>query len=253
MRIALSQLCSTRDVEANLAECRRQAHVAAGEGATWVLFPENAPFLGKDVEKEAVAEGLDGPIVGQFREMASRNGVWVTLGSFAERIEGSAKTYNTQLLITPDGAIGSVYRKIHMFDVEVEGGLRYLESEGVEAGTDVVTGTVDVDGQHTTVGLSVCYDLRFPELYRELAARGAQILLVPAAFTLQTGRDHWHPLLQARAIENQAWVLAPGQFGNHFGDRWSYGHSVAYDPWGRMVACASDRVGLTYAPMLLQA
>ena len=252
MRIALGQLTSTTEVDQNLAACRSLTHRAAETGARWVLFPENAPFLGRDVDKVQVAEPIDGPMVEAYREMADTNGVWLTLGSFPEKIEGSKKTYNTQLLIDPAGEVISIYRKIHMFDVEVEGGLSYRESEGVEAGTDVVTGVVEVDGAPTIVGLTTCYDLRFPELYRAQVSAGAKVLLVPAAFTLQTGRDHWHPLLQARAIENQCWVLAPGQFGNHFGTRWSFGHSAVYDPWGRMVACASDRVGLTYAEIDLE-
>lgn len=247
MRIAMGQLTSTRDVEANLDTCRAQSASAADAGARWMLFPENAPFLGKDSEKPPVAEAIDGPIVAAFQEMASKHAMYVTVGSFPEKIEGSPKTFNTQLLIDPSGAVTAVYRKIHMFDVDVEGGISYRETDGVVPGDDVVTGTVEVDGTPTTVGLSVCYDLRFPELYRALVADGAKILLVPSAFTLQTGRDHWHPLLQARAIENQCWVIAPGQFGHHFGRRWSYGHSVVYDPWGHRVACASDRVGVTFA------
>ncbi len=247
MRIALGQLTSKREIEDNLAICREQVAQAAQGGARWVLFPENAPFLGTDIEKPPIAEPIDGPIVDAYREMAARHDVWVTVGSIPEKIEGTKKTYNTQLLIDSSGEVGAVYRKIHMFDVEVEGGISYRETDGVVPGDEPVVADISIDGEEAVVGLTVCYDLRFPELYRSLVERGATIFTVPSAFTLQTGRDHWHPLLRARAIENQAWVIAPGQFGHHHGPRWSYGHSCVYDPWGHMVACAPDRVGLTYA------
>lgn len=253
MRIALAQLNSTPEIEANLETCSRLAADAASGGASFLLYPENAPFLGKDVEKAPIAESENGKMVGAFRDLASKHGIWISLGSYPERIEGSEKkTYNTHLLIDSAGEIAARYRKIHLFDVEIEGGIELLESEGVEAGEEVVVADLPVGSRTAGIGLSVCYDLRFPELYREQAARGAQILTVPSAFTLQTGRDHWHPLLRARAIENQCWVLAAGQWGHHFGKRWSYGHSCAYDPWGQMVACASDGVGLTYTELDLE-
>lgn len=247
MKIALGQLTSRRDIEDNLNTCREMVTRASAQGAGWVLFPENAPFLGKDTEKPDIAEPVDGPIVDAYRKMASDHGVWVTVGSIPEKVDGDTRTYNTQVMIDPSGEIGGVYRKIHMFDVEIEGGISYVESEGVKSGTEPVATTMTIDGEEVGVGLSVCYDLRFPELYRALIDQGAKIVTVPSAFTLQTGRDHWHPLLRARAIENQCWVIAPAQFGHHFGRRWSYGHSCVYDPWGRMVACASDRIGLTFA------
>ncbi|QDG54257.1 carbon-nitrogen hydrolase family protein [Persicimonas caeni] len=241
MKVSLVQLCSTRALERNLTRCRQLAEQAAGEGADWILFPENAPFLGKDADKLAVAETIDGTIVDQFRAIARDTGCWVGLGSFPEISPDASRTYNTQVLLDPAGQTSAVYRKIHLFDVDVEGGRNYRESDSVAAGQSPVTATVAApDGDHT-VGLSVCYDLRFPELYRKLVARGASVLTVPSAFTLQTGRDHWHPLLQARAIENQCYVLAPNQWGNHFGQRSSYGHSAIYDPWGRMLACAPEK------------
>ncbi len=241
MKVSLIQLCSTRDLDANLATCRRMAEQAADDGADWILYPENAPFLGKDADKLAVAEPLDGSIVEHFRAIARDTGCWVTVGSVPERSPDPARTYNTQIMLDPRGETAAVYRKIHLFDVEVEGGRSYRESGSVARGDAVVCADIEVDGHAHTVGLSVCYDLRFPELYRALATAGAEVLTVPSAFTLQTGRDHWHPLLQARAIENQAFVLAPDQWGHHFGKRSSYGHSAVYDPWGRMIACASDR------------
>jgi len=241
MKTSLIQLRSTRDVTQNLARCTQLADQAIADGTDWILFPENAPFLGADKEKFAIAESIDGPIVGHFREIARRGSCWVSLGSFAEKIVSDdmnvpERTFNTQVLLNPRGETAAVYRKIHLFDVHVEGGQSFLESGSVAPGEDVISAAVN--GQK--VGLTICYDLRFPELYRALAADGATVMTVPAAFTLQTGRDHWHPLLQARAIENQCYILAANQWGNHFGERWSYGHSAIYDPWGRMIACAPD-------------
>lgn len=240
MRISLVQLCSTRDIDQNLATCSRLAEEAGADGADWILFPENAAFLGKDRDKLAIAEDLEGPIVEHFRGIARDTRSWVSVGSVPERSPDEGRTYNTQVLLEPDGSTAAVYRKIHLFDVEVEGGRSYRESHSVLGGEEVVCSSVSVAGEEHTIGMSVCYDLRFPELYRALVERGAVAMTVPSAFTLQTGRDHWHPLLQARAIENQAYMLAPNQWGNHFGTRSSYGHSVIYDPWGRMIACASD-------------
>jgi predicted amidohydrolase len=244
VKISLIQLCSTRDLTRNLARCDQLAARAIDDGAEWILFPENAPFLGKDVDKLDVAEDLDGPIVEHYRQIARDGACWVTLGSFPERSPDANRTFNTQVLIRPDGQTAAVYRKIHLFDVDVEGGRSYRESDSVLGGERPVTATVSSSAaanREHLVGLTVCYDLRFPELYRRLVHRGATVLTVPSAFTLQTGRDHWHPLLQARAIENQAYVLAPNQWGNHFGQRSSYGHSAVYDPWGRRLACAPEK------------
>lgn len=238
VKVSLVQLCSSRDVDANLERCAQLADKAAD--ADWILFPENAPFLGKDAEKHSVAEPLDGPIVDHFRRIARETDSWVTLGSFPEAAPDDDRSYNTQVLFDPDGQTAAVYRKIHLFDVDVEGGRSYRESDSVAGGDEIVIARLDAGDSARTAGLTICYDLRFPELYRQLASRGAHVLTVPSAFTLQTGRDHWHPLLQARAIENQAYVLAPNQWGHHFGRRSSYGHSAIYDPWGRRVACAPD-------------
>lgn len=246
MQIALAQMTSRRDVEENLETCRRMCVESAEHGASWILFPENAPFLGKDSEKFEVAQGLDGPMIAAYQEMARANDLWVTVGGFPEATDDPRQTYNTQVMIDPAGRIDAVYRKMHLFDAVVDSETAYRESDHVRAGEEIVTTTVHAGEESFVVGLTTCYDLRFPELYRRLIEAGSTVLTVPSAFTLQTGRDHWHPLLQARAIENQAWVLAPDQFGHHFGKRWSYGHSVAYDPWGRQIACASDRIGVSY-------
>jgi predicted amidohydrolase len=247
MDVSLVQLSATRDVDANLETCRQLADRALERGTDWILFPENAPFLGSDGEKREVAEDLDGPMVDHFRQIARDGDVWVTLGSFPERAPDDDRTYNTQVMIEPSGDIAAIYRKLHLFDVDVEEGRSFRESDHVRGGQELVSSDLEADGEQYRVGLSICYDVRFPEQYRALADDGATVLTIPSAFTLQTGRDHWHPLVRARAIENQAWVLAPNQWGHHFGKRSSYGHSVVYDPWGRRVACASDRETIVHA------
>jgi deaminated glutathione amidase len=249
MRIALVQLNSGLDIDANLETCRRFAEDAASAGVRWLLYPENAPFLGTDADKLPIAESLDGSMVAAFARIARDHDCFVTLGSFPERSPDPKRTYNTQVLFAPTGDILAVYRKIHLFDVEIEGGVSFCESGSVVPGADVVTAPLAYEDHPRTVGLTICYDLRFPELYRRLSQSGAEILTVPSAFTLATGRDHWHPLLQARAIENQCYVLAPNQWGHHGGNRYSYGHSVVYDPWGRRIACASDRPGVVLAEL----
>lgn len=245
MNVGVVQLCSTADVGRNLERCRELARQAVGRGAEWVLFPENAPFMGADEQKLEHASGLDGEVAGWFAEIAREHGVWVTLGSFAERGPDAGRTYNTQVLYDGEGVQRAVYRKIHLFDVELSDGQVFRESGSVAAGAEVVSAEVGA----FQVGMSICYDLRFAELYRMLSARGAHVLTVPSAFTAQTGQAHWHALLQARAIENQCYVLAPDQWGNHYGRRLSYGQSVIYDPWGTRVACVSEGEGVGVATL----
>lgn len=238
--VAVAQLTSHQQVEANLATCHALAAEAAGRGAELVVFPENAAFLGRERELLPLAEPLDGPLVGRFRAMAERFEIAVLLGSFAEVGPDAAHCYNTSVLIDPKGTIVSVYRKIHLFDVHVAGSPPFIESSTVAPGTEVVT--AEIFG--TTVGHSVCYDLRFAELYRTLRQRGAQIMFVPAAFTEHTGRDHWEVLLRARAIENQCFVLAANQFGRHLKGRHSYGRSMIVSPWGIVLAVVGDGEGV---------
>lgn len=250
MRVALVQLTSTRDIDANLQTCRRLAEQARDTGARWILFPENAPFLGRDEEKLPVAESLDGPIVDAYRRMARQHDAWITLGSFPEKSPDPQRSYNTQVHISPDGDIAGAYRKIHLFDVSVDDDVDFCESDSVHPGDEIVdTELIDDDDQRRGVGMTICYDLRFPELYRILQARGVDAITVPSAFTLKTGSVHWHALLKARAIENQTYVLAPNQWGHHFGSRRSYGNSAIYDPWGRCISCASDREGFVVADL----
>jgi deaminated glutathione amidase len=234
---AALQMRSTSDAEANLRQAEELVARAASWGAAFVATPENTNYLGPHGEKVRRAEPLDGPTVGRFRELAARYGVHLLLGSFNERCAGdAARCHNTSVLLGPGGEVLATYRKIHLFDVAVPGGVTFRESETVVAGEAPVV----ADTALGRLGLSICYDLRFGELYRRLAADGATVLLVPSAFTLATGKDHWHPLLRARAIETQCWVIAPAQVGAH-GDeglKESYGHAAIVDPWGVVVADA---------------
>ena len=232
MRAAAVQLNSNGEKSRNLDAAERLVRAAAADGAELVALPEKWNLLAAGEALLAGAEPLDGPSLEAARAWARELDIHLLAGSISE--SAGERAFNTSVLIGPDGSDLATYRKIHMFDVDV-GGVAYRESEHEQPGTDVVT--ADIDGV-LGVGLTVCYDLRFPELYRILALRGARLLAVPSAFTLATGRDHWEVLLRARAIENQAFVLAPNQVGEappHFS---SYGHSAIVDPWGTVLAVA---------------
>jgi predicted amidohydrolase len=234
LRAAVVQLNSTGEKARNLEAAERLVRSAAADGAELVALPEKWNLLAAGEELIAGAEALDGPSLSAARSWAHELGIHLLAGSISERGSGE-RAFNTSVLIDADGEDLAVYRKIHMFDVEA-GGVTYRESAHEEAGEEIVTAALGA----ITVGLSVCYDLRFPELFRILAVRGAQVLAVPSAFTLATGRDHWEVLLRARAIENQAFVLAPNQFGAtppHFS---SNGRSAIVDPWGVVLATAPD-------------
>jgi predicted amidohydrolase len=239
VRVALVQMTSSDDVAANLEAARALLEEAAGRGASFAALPENFAFLRREGSTIPCAQPLDGEIVSSLRAAAKRLRLRILGGTFPEAVPNDTRVYNTSLLISPSGEIEAVYRKIHLFDVDLtaSGGGVYRESDFVAPGKDVVTAQTP----EAILGLSVCYDLRFPELYRALAARGAQILVVPSAFTRETGKDHWEVLLRARAIENQAFVLAPAQCGRHSETRASHGRSLAIDPWGLILAQGGDR------------
>lgn len=244
--VAAAQMRATDDVTANLAACKALAAQAAERGAALLALPECFAFLGRGLrDRLAVAERLDGdgPILTAVRDMARRNRLWVVAGGLPEVSASPEKTYNTCLVVGPDGESRSVYRKIHMFDVHIPGRAELRESANTAAGDEVVL----TDTPMARLGLSICYDVRFPELYRELAARGAEVLFVPAAFTAHTGAAHWHTLLRARAIENQCFVVAPAQHGKHNQARESYGHSIVFDPWGEVLAEVGEGDGLAVA------
>jgi predicted amidohydrolase len=240
--IALVQLDATSDVDANIERAASLTAEAASRGARLVVLPEYLQYRGGDAGYLASARPIPGPFTDAFAEVARRHDVWVLVGSLAETSDDPARPYNTSVLIGPDGSIAATYRKIHLFDVAVDAGPVDTESARVTPGSEPVVATVD----GIKVGMSVCYDLRFPELFRSLALAGAEILTVPANFTERTGRDHWEVLLRARAIENSAWVLAPGQAGGPPGQP-AFGRSMVIDPWGTVVAQAPDGVGIIRA------
>ena len=236
MRVAAVQLTSTADRERNLATADRLTRAAAAAGAELVVLPEKWPVLGTPEETAAGAEAFDGPALTWARDVARELGIELVAGSIAERVPEREKGSNTSVHFGPDGEVRAVYRKIHMFDVEV-GGRTYRESEHEEGGDEVV---LSETAGGVELGLTVCYDLRFPELYRILAVRGARVITVPAAFTLATTRDHWEVLLRARAIEDQAFVIAANQVGEHAKGYRSGGRSMIVDPWGVVLAQAPD-------------
>jgi deaminated glutathione amidase len=236
VRVAAVQLTSTADRERNLAAADRLARAAAAAGAQLVVLPEKWAILGTPEETVAGAELFDGPALTWARAVARELGIDLVAGSIAERVPGREKGSNTSVHFGPDGEVRAVYRKIHMFDVEV-GGRTYRESEHEEGGDEIV---LSETAGGVELGLTVCYDLRFPELYRILAVRGARVITVPAAFTLATTRDHWEVLLRARAIEDQAFAIAANQVGEHAKGYRSGGRSMIVDPWGVVLAQAPD-------------
>jgi len=246
LRAAAVQLNSTNDKARNLEVAERLVRAAAADGAELVALPEKWNLLGGGEELLGGAEPLDGATLSAARGWARELGIDLLAGSISER--GGEKAFNTSVLIGRDGEDLAVYRKIHMFDVEA-GGVSYRESEHEEPGAEIVTAPLG----DLIVGLSVCYDLRFPELYRILAVRGARLLTVPSAFTLATGRDHWEVLLRARAIENQAFLIAPNQIGEAPPRFSSYGRSAIVDPWGVMLATAPDEECFVAADLDLSA
>ena len=249
-RVAAVQMCATEDVGANLERCAALTAEAAARGAELVSLPECFAFIGRKMaDKLPLAESLDGggPIVDAVREMARRNQVWLAAGGLPERAapsEEGKRVYNTFLLCDPAGETRAVYRKIHLFDVAIPGRAELKESATTAPGGDVVVAETPM----ARLGLSICYDVRFPELYRRLAVEhSAEVLMVPAAFTAHTGAAHWHTLLRARAIENQCYIVAAAQHGRHNPARESFGHSIIIDPWGVVLAEVESGDGVAVA------
>lgn len=250
---AVVQMNATSDAEANWRQALALIERAASYGAALIATPENANYLGPHAEKVRLAERLDGPTCSRFGDLAARLGVHLLLGSFNERCESDPeRCRNASVLFSPTGAILAVYRKIHLFDIDLSlaGGLRFQESETVAPGDQVVAAETALG----KLGMSICYDLRFSELYGALVEAGAEMIAIPSAFTVPTGRAHWEPLLRARAIERQSYVLAPGQWGPHDdrGLRESYGHSMIVDPWGQPIAHCGEGIGLAVAEIDLE-
>jgi deaminated glutathione amidase len=269
------QLSSQADLGLNLARAEELVRAAVSRGAQAVLLPENFAFMGEEEDKRNIAEHLEPneggtrasrptgggaanpaveasastpsagltPIGDWLGRVARENRVWLVAGGLPERSADPARPFNTCAVVDPTGTIAAKYRKIHLFDVDLADGSRYRESASTTGGSSPVTASI----AGLTVGLSVCYDVRFPELYRLLSAAGAEVLVVPAAFTLATGKDHWLVLLRARAIEAQAWVVAAAQWGKHPRGRQTFGKSCIIDPWGEIVAQASEGEGFITA------
>jgi deaminated glutathione amidase len=248
LRAAAIQLNATADPAENLVVADRLTRAAAADGATLIVLPEKWTAMGSDEQLRQAAQTLDGPAVRWAREVAGELGVELVAGSIVERVAGREKLANTCVHVDRHGEIKAVYRKLHMFDVDV-GGRSYRESDLEDPGEEIVESSTTDD---VGLGLSICYDVRFPELYRILAVRGARVFPLPAAFTLATTRDHWETLVRARAIENQAFVVAANQIGEHPGAGRSGGRSMIVDPWGVVLAQAPDAVGHIVAELDLQ-
>jgi len=249
MRAAAVQLNATPDLDRNLERADRHTRAAAADGAQLVVLPEKWTALGRGEALIAGAQPLDGPAISWARAIAGELGIDLVAGSIAERVEGQERLHNTSVHVGPDGEIRATYRKVHLFDVVVDGTV-YRESEHEQPGDELVASAT---AGGVELGLSICYDLRFPELYRILAVGGARIFSVPAAFTVPTTRDHWEILLRARAIEDQAFVIAANQIGEHEPGLRSGGRSMIVDPWGLVLALAPDREGHIVADLDLEA
>lgn len=244
IKAAAIQMSSTPEKAENFETAERLIREAVSDGAELVALPELWSCHGLEKVYRENAEPVPGPTTDFLGRLARELGVWVLGGSILEGEPNAERLSNTSTFFDPSGELIAVYRKIHLFDVKAPD-RQYLESKLISPGYQVVTAKTGA----ATLGLSICYDLRFPELYRLLVLRGAEILAVPSAFTLQTGKDHWDLLLRARAVENQAYVLAPAQWGQKADGRWTYGRSMIVDPWGTVLATCPDRDGYALAPL----
>jgi predicted amidohydrolase len=248
LRVACVQLNTRQDLGDNVRVATGLVEAAADQGARLVALPETWAFKGRREGIVATADGPDGPSNRALASVAARRGVWLLAGSVYEPAPGGLVT-NASALFDPAGELRAVYRKVHLFDVTTATA-RYQESDEVAAGSEVVTADIEAgDGTPVRLGLSICYDLRFPGLYTALALRGAQVLCVPAAFTASTGVAHWEVLLRARAIENGCFVVAPDQVGEHLPGRDCYGRSMIVDPWGEVLARLDEGVGICVADL----
>ncbi len=240
LNVAVLQMNSKADKGENIAVALALIDQAAAAAARLVALPEVWPYLGPEDANREHAETVPGPITELLAERARRHGIFIHGGSIYESRKGDPGMYNTAVVIDPQGEIIARYSKIHMFDVVLDGGDEYRESATVTPGNEIVV--TEIDG--IQVGLAICYDLRFPELFRILALKGAQVVVLPAAFTLMTGKDHWETLIRARAIENEIYMVAPAQWGTYQPGKWCYGRSMVVDPWGTVLATATDGVGI---------
>jgi deaminated glutathione amidase len=245
MRAAVIQLSSQDDVPKNLERVAHWVGEATRAGAELVALPENFAFMGEESQKCTIAEDERGPITSAIRKLAEAHRTWVIAGGMPEASGDAERPFNTSLLVDPRGTIVARYRKMHLFDVDLPDGTRLLESAATCAGGEPALASIGT----TKLGMTICYDVRFPELYRKLVDAGVRIVTVPAAFTVTTGKDHWHVLLRARAIENQVFVLAPAQHGKHPRGRATYGKSLIVDPWGDILAQCAEGEGFALASL----
>ncbi|MGH7779460.1 MAG: carbon-nitrogen hydrolase family protein [Candidatus Binataceae bacterium] len=242
---AAIQMAATSDKGANLDRAERLVRLAAARGANLVALPEMFNWRGKRSEEPAAAETLEGESIARMARLARELQLHLIAGSIAERAPNEARNYNTSVLLGPNGSQLAAYRKIHLFDIDLPGRVTVRESDAKKPGAEVVAAPTPLG----TIGLTICYDLRFPELYRRLAFSGAQIITLPSAFTFPTGEAHWETLIRARAIENQVYLVAPAQFGPNPHGFSDYGNSMIVDPWGRVLARGADQEGVVIAPI----
>lgn len=243
-RIAVGQMTATHDVENNFRTCAKLVRDAKDRDATVLSLPECFAFIGeKDTDLLDFMRPLDSELIERYRELARTHEIWLSLGGFQEQSAVPNKALNAHLLVNATGEIVSIYRKLHLFDVDLADGTKLWESKATEAGRALEV----CDTPVATVGLSICYDLRFAEQYLSLRQLGAQVLLIPAAFTAATGKAHWETLLRARAIETQCYVAAAAQYGRHNRKRESHGNAMIVDPWGAVIARCSDGTGIAVA------
>eukprot|EP00347_Sterkiella_histriomuscorum_P016018 403354809 len=242
--IGVIQITSSHDIEENYKKIQNYVSMCAQKGAQLVCLPENFACMAlTSADSLAMSEPLTGPLMTKYCEIAKKNNVWLSLGGFQEKCDISEnKRYNTHVIVNSQGQIVSTYRKLHLFDIDLSkvGGVYLKESDSVEKGRNLPE---IVNAPFGKLGLSICYDLRFPEQYRYLFTQNAQILLIPASFTVKTGASHWEPMLRCRAIENQCYVIAAAQTGTHTDKRSTYGHSMVIDPWGDIIGQMSDKEG----------
>jgi deaminated glutathione amidase len=243
IRVAAVQMCGGADKQANVARALALIERAANQGARLVVLPETWSYMGASEGVSEAAEPIPGPTIERLADAARKHGLYLHCGSIHERVAGEPRAFNTTAVLGPDGDLLGVYRKVHLFDVSIGEQVLSQESATIAPGDEVVV--VDLDGLR--LGLTICYDLRYPELYRLLALEGADLIAVPAAFHQHTGRDHWEVLLRARAIENQVFVLAANAHGAHPSGWLSYGRSMVVDPWGMVLATAPDGEGIIVA------